>query len=98
MISDGPAAANALRGGPKLVGDSAYKDAVASAGVPAQTTFLEYADGAALAPIVQLLAQALGGKALDPSLGQNLAHVRTVVAWGTKSAGTTRLHLWVQPK
>src|SRR5947199_63532 len=49
VISDGPAAANALRGGPKLVGDSAYKDAVASAGVPAQTTFLEYADGAALA-------------------------------------------------
>jgi Protein of unknown function (DUF3352) len=97
VISDGPAAASALRSGPKLVDDSAYKDAVAAAGVPAQTTFLEYADGEALAPIVQLLAQALGGKGLDPSLGENLAHVGALVAWGSKSGGMTHLHLWVQP-
>src|SRR5262249_42247491 len=35
VISDSPAAANALRGGSKLVGDSAYKNAVTAAGAPA---------------------------------------------------------------
>jgi hypothetical protein len=97
VISDGPVATAALRGGSKLVDDSTYKDAVKSAGVPAQTTFLVYADVKELTPLIQLAAQALGGKATDQSLGDNLQHVGTVVAWGSKDNGVARLHLWVQP-
>lgn len=97
VIADGPAAANALRGGAKLVNDSAYKDAVKAAGAPAKTTLLAYADVAALAPIIQLAQGALGGKA-DPSLEANLEHVGTVVAWVGKANGTAHYRLWVQPK
>jgi hypothetical protein len=97
VIADGPAAANALRGGAKLVNDSAYKDAVKSAGVPAKTTLLAYADVTALAPIIELAQGALGGKT-DSSLGANLEHVGTVVAWVGKANGTARYRLWVQPK
>jgi hypothetical protein len=97
VISDGPAAAAALRSGPKLVDDSTYKDAVSSAGVPAQTTYLVYADVTGLAPFIQLLAQSLGGQTADQKLGGNLEHVGTVVAWSSKEGGTARLHLWVHP-
>jgi hypothetical protein len=97
VIADGPAAANALRGGSKVVDDSAYKDAVKAAGAPAKTTLLAYADVAALAPVIQLAQSALGGKA-DPSLGADLQHVGTVVAWAGTSNGTAHLRLWVQPK
>jgi hypothetical protein len=99
VISDGPAAANALRSGPKLVDDSTYKDAIKAAGAPSQTTLLAYADATELAPIVQLLGQLLGGKgAADQSLGTNLEHVGTVVAWGSKASGNSDLHVWVQPR
>jgi Protein of unknown function (DUF3352) len=97
VLSDGPAAAAALRSGPKLVDDSTFKDAISSAGAPAQTTYLAYADVTELAPVIQLLAQALGSQAADQNLGDNLEHVGTVVAWGSKESGLTRLHLWVQP-
>jgi hypothetical protein len=97
VIADGPAAANALRGGAKLVNDSAYKDAVKAAGAPAKTTLLAYADVTALAPVIQLAQSALGGKA-DPSLGADLQHVGTVVAWAGKSNGTAHVRVWVQPK
>lgn len=99
VISDGPGAAAALHGGSKLVDDSTYRDAVKSAGVPAQTTFLVYADVKELTPLIQLAAQALGGgKGADPSLGDNLQHIGTVVAWGSKESGIARLHVWVQPQ
>lgn len=97
VISDGPAAANALRSGPKLVDDATYKDAVKTAGVPARTTFVAYADATTLAPIVQLLAQTLGGKSAENMLGDNLEHAGTVVAWGSKDGGSSRLHVWVRP-
>jgi hypothetical protein len=97
VISDGPAAANALRGGSKLIGDSAYKDAVKAAGAPAKTTLLAYADVTALAPVIQLAQGALGGKA-DPSLAANLQHVGTVVVWVGKANATAHLRVWVQPK
>ena len=97
VIADGPAAANALRGGSKLVNDSAYRDAVKAAGAPAKTTLLAYADVTALAPVIQLALGALGGKS-DPSIGANLQHVGTVVAWLGKTNGTARYRLWVQPK
>ena len=97
VISDGPAAANALRAGSKLVDDSTYKDAVAAAGVPVQTSFVVYADVTELAPFIQLLAQALGSKAPNQALAENLPHVGTVVAWGSQSGAVERYHLWVQP-
>jgi hypothetical protein len=101
VISDGPAAVAALRsGGPKLPGDRAYKDAIRAAGVPARTTFLAYADVTALAPFIQVLAAALGGPMhqSDPSLGDNLAHVGTVVAWGSADGGLARLGAWIAPR
>jgi hypothetical protein len=98
VISDGPAAAAALRSGAKLVDDSAYKDAVAAAGVPAQTTYVAYANVTELAPFIQILAQSLGNKMLTETLSTNLPHVGTVVAWGTAGGSTARLHLWIQPK
>jgi hypothetical protein len=97
VIADGPAAVNALRGGSKLVNDSAYKNAVRAAGAPAKTTVLAYADVTALAPVIQLAQSALGGKA-DPSLTANLQHVGTVVAWAGKANGMTRYRVWVQPR
>jgi hypothetical protein len=85
-------------GGAKLVGDSDYRSALAAAGVPARTTFVAYANVAELAPYVQLLAQALGGKAADPALTDNLAHVDKAIAWGSQSGGNSRLSVWLRPR
>jgi hypothetical protein len=97
VIADGPSASAALRGGSKLVDDATYRDAVKSAGVPAQTSFLVYADVTQLTPFIQLVAQALGKHSPDQAYADNLAHVGTLVAWGSKSGGVTGLHAWVQP-
>ena len=100
VISDGPAAAAALHSGPKLTADQAYKDAIHAAGVPARTTFVAYADVTQLAPFLQVAAGALGGSATapDPSLGDTLSHVGTVVAWGFADGGLTRFGAWVRPR
>jgi len=99
VIADGPAAAAALRtGGPKLVGDADYKQALKDAGVPAKTTFVAYANVAELAPFIQLVAQAIGGKAPDPALVDNLTHVDRVLAWGSQANGVARISLWVRPR
>jgi len=98
VISDSPAAATALRSGPKLVDDAAFKDVLAKAGVPAQTTFLAYADVPQLAPFIPVLLQGITGKAPDPSLAENLAHVGPVVAWGTRDGALMRLHVWLQTR
>ena len=98
VIADGPAAASALRRGPKLVDDAAYKDAVAAAGVPQRPTFLAYADASALAPFLQLAAQQLTGRALDPQIADALGHLGTVVAWGTQRGATDELHAWIRPR
>ena len=100
VISDGPAAAAALHSGPKLTADQAYKDAIHAAGVPARTTFVAYADVTQLAPFLQVAAGALGGSATapDPSLGDTLSHVGTVVAWGSADGGLTRFGAWIRPR
>ena len=84
----------------KLVDDATYKDAISAASTPAKTTFIAYADASELAPIVQLLASTLGGGkgGADQSLGANLEHVGTVVAWGSKDGGNSALHVWLQPR
>ena len=71
-----------------------------SAGVPARTSFLVYADVTQLAPFVQVLAGALGGTTgqPDPALGENLTHLGTVVAWATTGGGLVRLGAWLQPR
>jgi uncharacterized protein DUF3352 len=94
VISDSPAAAAALRGGAKLVDDAAFKDALKAAGAPQRTSALVYADMPQLEPFLQLAAQALGGKTLDPALVDTLDHVGAVVAWATRSGGTSRFELW----
>ena len=100
VISDGPAAAAALRSGPKLTSDQAYKDAIRAAGVPARTTLLAYADVTQLAPFIQVVSSALAGPSTsaDPTLGENLAHVGTVVAWATGDGGLARLGAWIKPR
>jgi Protein of unknown function (DUF3352) len=94
VIADSPAAAAALRGGAKLVDGAAFKDALQAAGAPRRTSALVYADMAQLEPFLQLAAPALGGKALDPTLVGTLDHVGSVVAWATRSGGTSRFELW----
>jgi hypothetical protein len=94
VISDLPAAAAALGGGAKLVDDAAFKNALKAAGAPQRTSALVYADMTQLAPFLQLGAPALGGKALDPTLLDTLDHVGAVVAWATRSGGTSRLEVW----
>jgi hypothetical protein len=96
VISDSPAAAAALRGRAKLVDDAAFKDAVKAAGAPQRTSALVYADMPQLAPFLQLAAPALGGQALDPTLVDTLGHVGPVVAWATRSGGTSRFELWAR--
>ena len=94
VISDSPAAAAALRGGTKLVDDATFKDALKAAGTPQSTSALVYADMPQLAPFLQLAAPALGGKALDPTLVDALDHLGSVVAWATRSGGTSQFELW----
>jgi hypothetical protein len=98
VISDGPAAIAALWGGPKLVADGDYKAAVKSAGVPPRTTFVVYANVSELAPFVQLLGQAVGGKAPDPALVDNLTQVDKALAWGSQTGSTARVTLWLRPR
>jgi hypothetical protein len=98
VIADSPTAVAALRTGPKLVDDAAFKDTLSKAGVPADTSFLAYADVPQVAPFVPPLVQAVTGKAPDPALADNLAHVTTIVAWGTRDGALVHLHLWVKPK
>jgi hypothetical protein len=98
VIADSPTAVTALRSGPKLVDDAAFKDALTKAGVPAQTSFLAYADVAQVAPFIPPLVQAVTGKAPDPALADNLAHIGTVVAWGTRDGALVHVHLWLQTR
>jgi len=98
VISDGPAAVAALRSGPRLRGDGEYRDAVKSAGVPARTMFLIYANVSELAPFVQLLGQAAGGKAPDPALVDNLTQVDKALVWGSQGGGVSRLSVWLRPR
>jgi len=95
VIADSPTAVTALRGGPKLVDDAAFKDALAKAGVPARTSFLAYADVPQVAPFIPPLVQALTGKAPDSALADNLARVGTVLAWGARDGALVHAHLWV---
>ena len=39
----------------------------------------------------------IAARALN-TLGDNLQHIGTVVAWGSKESGVARLHVWVQPQ
>ena len=98
VIADSPSAVAALRGGSKLVDDAAFKDALAKAGVPAQRSFLAYADVAQLAPFIPVAVQAVTGKAPDPKLAATLAHVGTVIAWAARANGRLELHAWAETR
>jgi hypothetical protein len=95
VVADSPTAVTSLRAGPKLVDDSAFKDALTKAGVPAQRSFLAYADVPQVAPFIPPLVQAVTGKAPDPALADNLAHVGTFIAWGTRDGALVHVHLWL---
>jgi hypothetical protein len=77
------APANGPSSGGALVDDQPYKDAVAAAGVPADVTFLAYADVQRLTPFLRLLG--LHTKRLD--------RIGTTVAYGTPSRVVIRAEL-----
>ena len=76
--------------GASLVDDQAYKDALAAAGVPDQVTFLAYADGQRLAPIIGAITQLLG-RGAAPAQRPDLERLGAVVAFGARSGSNTRL-------
>jgi hypothetical protein len=96
VIADTPAAVASLRGGNKLVDDAAFKEALHDAGVPKRTAGLLYADVAQLAPLLQLVQQAGGGKPLDADLADTLGRIGPLVAWGSRSGGVTKLNVWAR--
>jgi hypothetical protein len=98
VIADSPAAAAGYSSAAKLVDDSAYQDAISKAGVTSPTIVLAYANVSALAPFVPLVIQAVTGKAPDPALAENLAHVGTAVAWANRSGARVQFHAWLEPR
>jgi hypothetical protein len=98
VIADSPTAASALRGGAKLVNDSVFKDALAKAGVPAQRSFLAYADVAQLSPFIPVAVQAATGKAPDPQLTAAVQHIGRVVVWVVRSGARIELHAWAETR
>jgi hypothetical protein len=95
VISDSATAAAGLRGGAKLVDEAAFKNALRTAGAPARTSALVYANVAQLAPFLQLAA-AGNGQPVDPALGDTLGHVGALVAWATRSGSVSHFQLWAQ--
>ena len=92
------AAAGASPGSGSLIEDQPFKDALAAADVPAEVTWLAYADIQRLAPILQALASLTGKGQAKPSSTLKLEKFGTLVAFGARSGSTSRLevHLTVR--
>jgi hypothetical protein len=74
-----------------LVDDQPFKDALAAADVPAEVTWLAYADIQRLAPILQALGSLTGKGQTKPSTTLKLERFGTLVAFGAKNSGSTSL-------
>jgi hypothetical protein len=85
------AAAGVSPGSGSLVDDQPFKDALAAADVPAEVTWLAYADVQRLAPILQALASLTGTGQSKPSATLKLEKFGTLVAFGARSGSTSRL-------
>jgi hypothetical protein len=78
-------------GGGSLVDDQPFKDALAAADVPAEVTWLAYADIQRLGPILQALAALTGQGQTKPSMTLKLEKFDTLVAFGAKAGSVSRL-------
>jgi hypothetical protein len=72
----------ALSGGPKLVDDQPFKDALAAADAPDEVTWLAYADLQRLVPTALAVAQLLGGEVPSEAEKRRLERLGTLVAYG----------------
>ena len=84
-------AAGASPSGGSLIEDQPFKDALAAADVPAEVTWLAYADIQRLAPILQALASLTGKGQTKPSSTLKLEKFGTLVAFGAHSGSMSRL-------
>jgi uncharacterized protein DUF3352 len=85
------AAAGASPGSGSLVEDQPFKDALAAADVPAEVTWLAYADIQRLTPILQALASLTGNGQSKPPSTMKLEKFGTLVAFGARSGSISRL-------
>jgi hypothetical protein len=85
------AGAGAGPGSGSLVDDQPFKDALAAADVPAEVTWLAYADIQRLTPILQALASLTGNGQSKPSAAVKLEKFGTLVAFGARSGSMSRL-------
>ena len=83
------AAAPTSPGSGSLTDDQPFKDALAAADVPAEVTWLAYADIPRLAPILQALASLTGNGQAKPSTTGKLDKFQTLVAFGARSGSTS---------
>ncbi len=74
-----------------ITDDQPFKDALAAADVPAEVTWLAYADIQRLAPILQALASLTGNGQAKPDTTAKLYKFQTLVAFGARSGSTSRL-------
>ena len=87
------AAAGTSPGSGSLMEDQQVKDAFAAADVPAEVTWLAYADIQRLAPILQVLASLTGTGQAKPSATPKLDTLGTLVAFGARSGSTSRVEV-----
>jgi hypothetical protein len=83
------AAAGTSPGSGSLLEDQPVKDAFAAADVPAEVTWLAYADIQRLTPILQALAALTGPGQSKPSATPKLEKFGTLVAFGATNGGST---------
>jgi hypothetical protein len=82
------AAAGTSSGSGSLLEDQPVKDAFAAADVPAEVTWLAYADIQRLAPILQALASLTGKDQSKPSATPKLEKFGTLVGFGATNGGS----------
>jgi hypothetical protein len=85
------AAAGVSPGSGSLLEDQPVKEAFAAADVPAEVTWLAYADIQRLAPILQALAALTGLGQSKPSVTPKLEKFETLVAFGARSGSMSRV-------
>jgi hypothetical protein len=87
------AAAGTSPGSGSLMEDQPVKDAFAAADVPAEVTWLAYADIQRLGPLLEALASLTGTGQAKPSATPKLEKFGTLVAFGARSGSTSRVEV-----
>jgi len=98
VVTDSEAGITGLASGsPNLSDDPVYKEATSTAGVPSQTTGMLYVNVKDTVPLVDSFAT-LAGQSLPPRVTSNLEHVRSLVAYGTRSGDTDTFKAFLEIK